>query len=162
MTPSQSAPDLNRSVTDLVGRFNTLAVKDVDEEKTARQLKRLEAALRRAEIAREEAETEAKHLRHELKDIKEVGEEWVEEKKALKGRCEEFEVCCSCQYYQSLLSELTTEYRKSTKRPRCISAHKEANTTKSPARHKRSFLNAKSNTGVIALPSRRNSSGSAS
>ncbi|KAF1343836.1 hypothetical protein BDV97DRAFT_402803 [Delphinella strobiligena] len=91
LTPSQSAPDINRSVTDLVGRFNTLAVKDVDEEKTARQLKRLEAALRRAEIAREEAETEAKHLRHELKDIKEVGEEWVEEKRALKGRCEEFE-----------------------------------------------------------------------
>lgn len=159
MTPSQSAPDMNRSVTDLVGRFNTLAVRDVDEEKAARQLKRLEAALRRAEIAREEAETEAKHLRHELKDIKEVGDEWVEEKKALKGRCEEFEVCYSCSFKQSLLSKLTTGHRKSTKRPRYISAHKGANTTKSPARRKRNFSNAKSSIGVIALSLRRSWSG---
>ncbi|KAL1296771.1 hypothetical protein AAFC00_000235 [Neodothiora populina] len=91
MSPSRSAPDMNRCVADLVGRFNTLEVKDVDEEKTARQMKRLEAALRRAEIAREEAESEVKHLRKEVRELNEVGEDWVAEKKNFKGRVEEYE-----------------------------------------------------------------------
>lgn len=93
MSPSRSAPDISSCVSNLVDRFNTLEVKDRDEEKTAKQIKRLEAALRRAEVAREEAETEAKRLRAEVKDVNEVGEEWVVEKQNLKGRCEEFEVC---------------------------------------------------------------------
>lgn len=92
MLPSRSAPDITSSVANLVDRFTTLEVKDRDEEKTSKQMKRLEAALRRAEIAREEAETEAKKLRAEVKELHDIGEEWVAEKENLRARSDEFEV----------------------------------------------------------------------
>lgn len=94
-----SPPDVNRAVASLVSRFNTLEVKDRDEEAVSKQLRRLESSLRRAEMAREEAESEVRGLRKEVKGLKnevkemvEVGEEWVVEKKNLKARGEEYEV----------------------------------------------------------------------
>lgn len=87
MSPSKSAPDM--TVSSLVDRFNTLEVKDRDEEKSAKMIKRLESALRRAEMAREEAETEAMTLRNEMKD---AAEEREGERDVLRARLEEYEV----------------------------------------------------------------------
>ncbi|GAB7349700.1 hypothetical protein MBLNU459_g0443t1 [Dothideomycetes sp. NU459] len=89
MSPSKSAPDV--TVSSLVDRFNTLQVKDRDEEKSAKQIKRLEAALRRAEMAREEAESEAKSLRVEIRDVQDALDERQQEKGVLRQRLDEYE-----------------------------------------------------------------------
>ena len=91
MGSSHSAPDM--SVNALVDRFTTLEVKDKDEDSAKRAVRRLEAALRRAEMAREEAETEAASLRDELREQRDMAEERLREKTDLRQRLDEYEVC---------------------------------------------------------------------
>jgi chromosome segregation ATPase len=91
MGSSHSAPDM--SVNALVDRFTTLEVKDRDEDSAKRAVRRLEAALRRAEMAREEAETEATSLRDELREQRDMAEERLREKTDLRQRLDEYEVC---------------------------------------------------------------------
>lgn len=91
MGSSHSAPDM--SVNALVDRFTTLEVKDKDEDSAKRAVRRLEAALRRAEMAREEAETEAASLRDELREQRDMAEERLREKSDLRQRLDEYEVC---------------------------------------------------------------------
>ncbi|KAI5238299.1 hypothetical protein E4T43_07546 [Aureobasidium subglaciale] len=85
----QAAPDM--SVNALVDRFTTLEVKDRDEDSAKRAVRRLEAALRRAEMAREEAETEATSLRDELREQRDMAEERLREKMDLRQRLDEYE-----------------------------------------------------------------------
>jgi chromosome segregation ATPase len=97
---THSAPDM--SVNTLVDRFTTLEVKDRDEESARRTVRRLEAALRRAEMAREEAETEATSLRDDLREQRDMVEERLREKTELRQRLDEYEVCISllvCIHY---------------------------------------------------------------
>ncbi|KAI5242737.1 hypothetical protein E4T42_07608 [Aureobasidium subglaciale] len=89
MGSSHSAPDV--SVNALVDRFTTLEVKDRDEDSAKRAVRRLEAALRRAEMAREEAETEATGLRDELREQRDMAEERLREKMDLRQRLDEYE-----------------------------------------------------------------------
>ncbi|KAI4730749.1 hypothetical protein E4T49_01518 [Aureobasidium sp. EXF-10728] len=89
MGSSHSAPDM--SVNALVDRFTTLEVKDRDEDSAKRTVRRLEAALRRAEMAREEAETEATSLRDELREQRDMAEERLREKTDLRQRLDEYE-----------------------------------------------------------------------
>ncbi|KAI5275195.1 hypothetical protein E4T47_01714 [Aureobasidium subglaciale] len=89
MGSSHSAPDM--SVNALVDRFTTLEVKDRDEDSAKRAVRRLEAALRRAEMAREEAETEATSLRDELREQRDMAEERLREKMDLRQRLDEYE-----------------------------------------------------------------------
>lgn len=91
MGSTHSAPDM--SVNALVDRFTTLEVKDRDEDSAKRTVRRLEAALRRAEMAREEAETEATSLRDELREQRDMAEERLREKTDLRQRLDEYEVC---------------------------------------------------------------------
>lgn len=91
MGSTHSAPDM--SVNTLVDRFTTLEVKDRDEESARRTVRRLEAALRRAEMAREEAETEATSLRDDLREQRDMAEERLREKTELRQRLDEYEVC---------------------------------------------------------------------
>jgi hypothetical protein len=93
MGSTHSAPDM--SVNTLVDRFTTLEVKDRDEESARRTVRRLEAALRRAEMAREEAETEATSLRDDLREQRDMAEERLREKTELRQRLDEYEVCIS-------------------------------------------------------------------
>lgn len=115
LSPTRSAPDV--SVQGLVARFNTLQVNDRDEE-AQRQIKRLEAALRRAEIAREEAESEAKALR---RDIKEMQEERQKDKGSAQERCDEYEVwsgieASRCLGLRKVADRHTEKVRKGQKR----------------------------------------------
>ncbi|KAG9835261.1 hypothetical protein KCV05_g11496, partial [Aureobasidium melanogenum] len=89
MGSTHSAPDM--SVNALVDRFTTLEVKDRDEDSAKRTVRRLEAALRRAEMAREEAETEATSLRDELREQRDMAEERLREKTDLRQRLDEYE-----------------------------------------------------------------------
>jgi hypothetical protein len=91
MGSTHSAPDM--SVNTLVDRFTTLEVKDRDEDSARRTVRRLEAALRRAEMAREEAETEATSLRDDLREQRDMAEERLREKTELRQRLDEYEVC---------------------------------------------------------------------
>lgn len=98
LSPSHGAPDVSVSVANLVSRFNTLKVADTDEDAAAKQakaLKKLDAALRRAEIAREEAESEVRGLRKETKGLRALAEERERETDAVRTRCEDFEVSSS-------------------------------------------------------------------
>jgi hypothetical protein len=97
MGSTHSAPDM--SVNTLVDRFTTLEVKDRDEESARRTVRRLEAALRRAEMAREEAETEATSLRDDLREQRDMAEERLREKTELRQRLDEYEVCISLLIY---------------------------------------------------------------
>lgn len=78
-------------VSGIVGRFESLSVTDNGEEreKFERQITKLKAALDRAQIAREEAESEARKLREKLLDLQ---DERQKEKTALKERAQEYEV----------------------------------------------------------------------
>ena len=59
----------NSDVQGLVKRFEHLDVRDRDAENNERR-KRHELELRRAQIAREEAETDVKRLREEVRRLK--------------------------------------------------------------------------------------------
>jgi hypothetical protein len=104
MGSTHSAPDM--SVNALVDRFTSLEVKDRDEDSAKRAVLRLEAALRRAEMAREEAETEATSLRDDLREQRNLAEEHLREKTDLRQRLDEYEVCLS---HLSLIIKNTTD-----------------------------------------------------
>ena len=146
MGSSHSAPDM--SVNALVDRFTTLEVKDRDEEGAKRTVRRLEAALRRAEMAREEAETEATSLRDDLREQRDLAEERLREQTDLRQRLDEYEVCVSLlltRNHTTRTDEL--QNRKSTKRPKSASSSKRQNTKTSCARCKRNTWSAKNCTG---------------
>ena len=68
-------------------RFEHLDVRDQDAESAERR-KRHEAELRRAQIAREEAESDVKRLREELRRMKKDGEEGRERERKVARRLE--------------------------------------------------------------------------
>lgn len=159
MGSSHSAPDM--SVNALVDRFTTLEVKDRDEDSAKRTVRRLEAALRRAEMAREEAETEATSLRDELREQRDMAEERLREKTDLRQRLDEYEV----RNLSSPLgsdTQLTCHDRKSTKRPRSASSSKKLSTKNNCARCKRNTWSARSYTGDSSNNCKKRSSGTRS
>ena len=85
---SASGGDL---VSGIVDKFNSLTVVDKDEQREhyERQISKLKAALDRAQVAREEAESEARKLREKMLDLQ---DERQKEKTALRERAQEFEV----------------------------------------------------------------------
>ncbi|KAK3704998.1 hypothetical protein LTR37_013515 [Vermiconidia calcicola] len=75
----------NSDVQGLVKRFEHLDVRDKDAE-TIERMKRHEAELRRAQIAREEAESDVKRLREEMRRLKKEGEESRERERKVAKR----------------------------------------------------------------------------
>lgn len=92
--PALPRPSSGDLVSGIVDKFNSLSVTDREEEKARyeRQIAKLKAALDRACMAREEAETEAGNSREKLLEIQ---EERVRERDVLRERCREYEVCFS-------------------------------------------------------------------
>lgn len=86
---SASGGDL---VNGIIDKFNSLSVTDREEQKDKyeRQISKLKAALDRAQMAREEAESEARKLREKLLDVQ---DERQKEKTVLRERAQEYEVC---------------------------------------------------------------------
>ncbi|KAF2769126.1 hypothetical protein EJ03DRAFT_327714 [Teratosphaeria nubilosa] len=77
----------NSDVQGLVKRFEHLDVKDRDAEYSERR-KKHEAELRRAQIAREEAESDVKRFREEVRRLKREGEEGRDRERKLARRVE--------------------------------------------------------------------------
>ncbi|KAF7197984.1 hypothetical protein HII31_00698 [Pseudocercospora fuligena] len=77
----------NSDVQGLVKRFEHLDVRDRDAEWEGRK-KRHEAELRRAQIAREEAENDVKRLREEVRRLKRDGDEGRDRERKLGKRLE--------------------------------------------------------------------------
>ncbi|KAK4542654.1 hypothetical protein LTR36_006226 [Oleoguttula mirabilis] len=77
----------NSDVQGLVKRFEHLDVRDKDAE-SAERLKRHEAELGRAQIAREEAESDVKRLRHEMRGMRKDAEESRERESKVVRRLE--------------------------------------------------------------------------
>ncbi|KAH9826368.1 hypothetical protein Tdes44962_MAKER03500 [Teratosphaeria destructans] len=77
----------NSDVQGLVKRFEHLDVKDRDAEYSERR-KKHEAELRRAQVAREEAESDVKRLREEVRRLKREGEEARDRERKLARRVE--------------------------------------------------------------------------
>ncbi len=81
----------NSDVQGLVKRFEHLDVRDRDAESAERR-KKHEAELRRAQIAREEAESDVKRLREELRRLKREGDEGRERERMVVRRLEVVQV----------------------------------------------------------------------
>ena len=81
----------NSDVGSLVKRFEHLDVRDRDAESMERR-KKHEAELRRAQIAREEAESDVKRLREEMRRLKKDGDEGRERERKLVRRLEVVQV----------------------------------------------------------------------
>ncbi|CAK4031170.1 Hypothetical predicted protein [Lecanosticta acicola] len=77
----------NSDVQGLVKRFEHLDVRDRDAENSERR-KRHELELRRAQIAREEAESDVKRLREEVRRLKKEGDEGRERERKVGKRLE--------------------------------------------------------------------------
>ena len=77
----------NSDVQGLVKRFEHLDVRDKDAESAERR-KRHEAELDRAQIAREEAESDCKRLRQELRSMRQESEEGRERELRVGRRLE--------------------------------------------------------------------------
>lgn len=77
----------NSDVQGLVKRFEHLDVRDRDAE-TADRRKRHEAELRRAQIAREEAESDVKRLREEVRRYKKERDDGLDRQRTLAKRIE--------------------------------------------------------------------------
>lgn len=84
-TASSPVSALNADVQGLVKRFEHLDVRDRDAESNERRRK-LEAELRRAQIAREEAEGDARRLREEGRRVKKELEESKERERKVGKR----------------------------------------------------------------------------
>ena len=82
----------NSDVQGLVKRFEHLDVRDKDAE-SAYQRKRLEADLSRAQLAREEAESDVKRLREETRRLREDSEAAKERERKATKRLEVVMVC---------------------------------------------------------------------
>lgn len=85
---SNSGGDL---VTGIIEKFESFSVTDKHEERERfeRQMSKMKAALDRAQMAREEAESEASKLREKLLDVQ---DERQKEKGALRERAQDYEV----------------------------------------------------------------------
>jgi hypothetical protein len=81
----------NSDVQGLVKRFEHLDVRDRDAESTERR-KRHEAELRRAQIAREEAESDVKRLREEVRRLKKEGDDGRDRERKVARRLEVVQV----------------------------------------------------------------------
>jgi hypothetical protein len=81
----------NSDVQGLVKRFEHLDVRDRDAESAERR-KRHEAELRRAQIAREEAESDVKRLREEVRRLKKEGDEGRDRERKVARRLEVVQV----------------------------------------------------------------------
>lgn len=77
----------NSDVQSLVARFDHLHVKDKDEESVERRRKH-DAELRRAQIGREEAESDVRRLREELRRLKRDNEEGRDRERRVGKRLE--------------------------------------------------------------------------
>ena len=77
----------NSDVQGLVKRFEHLDVRDRDAE-SSEKIKRREAELRRAMMAREEAETDSKRLRAEIRKLERLMDEGGEREKIVGRRVE--------------------------------------------------------------------------
>lgn len=77
----------NSDVQGLVKRFEHLDVRDRDAE-SAERIRRREAELRRAMIAREEAETDAKRMRAEVRKMERLADESADREKVVGRRVE--------------------------------------------------------------------------
>lgn len=95
----------NSDVQGLVKRFEHLDVRDKDAE-SVEYRKRHEAELRRAQIAREEAESDAKRLREEVRRLKKEGEESRERERMVAKRLEVVMVCAIGRRYRYALTRL--------------------------------------------------------
>lgn len=84
----------NSDVQGLVKRFEHLDVRDRDAENNERR-KRHELELRRAQIAREEAETDVKRLREEVRRLKKEGDDGRERERKVGKRLEVVVVGCA-------------------------------------------------------------------
>lgn len=85
----------NSDVQGLVKRFEHLDVRDRDAE-SQEKMKRREAELKRALCAREEAETDSKRLRAEVRRLEREAEEGRERERKVVSRVEVVTVsCCS-------------------------------------------------------------------
>ena len=79
----------------IIDKFNSLSVVDRDEESRVererqnREMEKLQAALERAQMAREEAETEARKLREKMLSLQ---DERTAERSTLRERASDFEV----------------------------------------------------------------------
>lgn len=82
----------NSDVQSLVARFDHLHVKDRDEESVERRRKH-EAELRRAQIGREEAESDARRFKEEVRRLKRDSEEGRERERKVGKRLEAVMVC---------------------------------------------------------------------
>lgn len=96
MPNSPSLPELhafrahvrtNSDVQGLVKRFEHLDVRDRDAESSERR-KKHEAELRRAQVAREEAEEDVKRLREEVRRLKKEGDEGRDRERKVGKRLE--------------------------------------------------------------------------
>ena len=77
----------NSDVQGLVKRFEHLDVRDRDAESAERR-QRQEAELRRAQIAREEAESDVKRLREEVRRLRKEGDDGRERERKVAKRLE--------------------------------------------------------------------------
>ncbi|KAK3678736.1 hypothetical protein LTR78_001189 [Recurvomyces mirabilis] len=122
---SPSLPDINAlrghvrtnsDVQGLVKRFEHLDVRDKDVESSERRRKH-EAELRRAQIAREEAESDVKRLREELRRVKRDSEEGRERERRVGRRLEVVmeEYASAKEQYTSQSTVYEKELRKARK-----------------------------------------------
>jgi hypothetical protein len=77
----------NSDVQGLVKRFEHLDVRDRDAESVERK-RRHEAELRRAQIAREEAESDVRRLREEVRRLKKEGDDSRDRERRVAKRLE--------------------------------------------------------------------------
>ena len=87
ITALRSHGRTNSDVQGLVKRFEHLDVRDRDAE-SAERIKRQEAELRRALMAREEAETDSKRLRAEIRKLERLADEGAEREHIVGRRVE--------------------------------------------------------------------------
>ena len=102
LPPIPKSASGNDLVSGIVDKFNSLTVVDKDEQRDyyEKQILKLRSALDRAQVAREEAETEARKLREKLLDLQ---DERQKEKTALRERAQEFEVSRSIGFMNTVI-----------------------------------------------------------
>lgn len=104
-------------------RFEHLDVRDRDAE-SAERIKRREAELRRALMAREEAETDAKRLRAEIRKLERLADEGAERERIVGRRVEVLMVSrVACRVQSQNADDLTGRARSSQRGPRVAKCH---------------------------------------
>jgi len=158
LPPIPKSASGNDLVSGIVDKFNSLTVVDKDEQRDyyEKQILKLRSALDRAQVAREEAETEARKLREKLLDLQ---DERQKEKTALRERAQEFEVSRSI-LIRNTMSWILTTLRKSTKRPRTASRCSAPNMPKKRTRPRKNIWRTTSGSGERLLWHKRRRNGS--